>query len=460
MAEEHKGDAGASAQATEELKVEFTISDSGPCEKTITLTAPAELLAKRYAESLDEMCATVALPGFRRGKAPRNLVERQVADTIKDHLKARFLNEGLEEALKEIEIVGEPVLPDVASMTFDPEKPLVYEVKVEILPEVKVENYTGIPVERRQVVITDEDVERELQTWLRRFGRLVPLPQGHVERENYAVADVELYEGDKMVWSANAQPLDLVNNLVAFMPYPGLADQVVGMRLNEEKQLGPVTLDDEFPVEDLRGKTVTPKLKIVEVRKLWVPPLTDETAKNAGFDSLDELKGFFRKSLEQRRDDLGKEQLRRQIAEYILAKNVLPLPARLVQRQTDENIRRSQVNLLRQGFSMQDLTQMQDRIVEASKRSAESGLRLSLFLRYIGDQEKIYAPESQVDEHIRQLAARENLSEANMRRALEKYDLLRTIRSSLREDNVYDWLISKAEIKDVQATAEAGPDAK
>jgi trigger factor len=239
--------------------------------------------------------------------------------------------------------------------------------------------------------------------------------------------------------------------MLGFIAVPGLRDQVLGMRKGDEKALEPVTLEDEFPVEDLRGREVTPKVSITEIRKLQVPPLTDDTAKRIGFDTLEELKNHTRQSMEQRREDLEKEQMRRQIADWLLEKNPIVLPQRLLQRQTDENIRRTQVRLLRQGFSVQDITQLQERIVESSKESAESGLKLALFLKWIGDEEKIYVTEDEVDAHIRELAAREEMTDTNMKRALEKYELDRTIRSSLREDKVYGFMIDKAEVTEVEA---------
>jgi trigger factor len=444
-------------ELAEELELETEVKDSGPCEKTIVITASPELLQKRYQESLDEMCDTVALPGFRRGKAPRGLVEREVAATIRSQLKSQLLREGLDEAVEGLQTVGDPVLPDLDAVDLVVAEPLTFEARVEVLPNVDVQNYKAIPVEKPEVEITEADVDRELESWLRRFGRLVAEPDAAVGEDTFPVADVELREGENLVWSAEHLALDLASERLGFIPCPGLAGQAQGLKAGDEKDLPEITLDESFPVEDLREHTVTPRITLTEVRRLEIPPLNDETAKRLGFESIDELRNHMRSGLEQRRDEMEKDQMRRQIANFLLETNPLELPPRLVQRQTEENIRRTQVRLLRQGHNIQDITRMQDRILESSKDDAETSLKLTLFLRDIADKEKVYVTESELDEHIRLLAAREQTPETNMRRALERGDLIRSVRASLREDKVYDLLIDKAEISETPAETEKKP---
>lgn len=440
--------------SSEESTLDVRVEDSGPCEKTISITADPDALRDRYQQSLDELCGTVQLPGFRPGKAPRGMVEKRLAPTIRSQIKSQVLREGIEQGLEGLNTVGDPILPDVESMDIDLDQEFVVTVKVEVLPEVTVNNYKGLEARCAEVEITEDDVEREIKQLLRRHGgRLVDLPNGHMEMENYGEGDVELREGENMVWSDEKQPLHMAREMIGPVSVPGMAEAVIGMKAGDEQTLS-TTLNENFPVPDLVGKTVDVKIKLTGIRKLQEPPLTDETAKKLGYESVDQMKARARQQMELRRDSIAADIVRNQLASKLLEENDIDLPPRMIQQETEENVRRTQVNLLRQGYTMKDVTQLSDQISEHSRESVVRSLKTALLLKAIADEEKIFVTEDEIDAYVKDLAHREQMSDINMRRALEKGNLIRTIRSRLREEKVYDFLLKAANVVTKQAPKE------
>ena len=350
--------------------------------------------------------ASIYIPGFRKGKAPRAVVEGMYGKDVfyqdaMDELAPQAFEQGVKEA--ELRFVGAPSITDV---NVTDERTVVYSFTVTLYPEVTLGQYKGIEATRETVAVSDEDVNAEVETARKRNARKVS-----VEREaqmgDTANIDFDGFLNGERFDGGKAEGYDLELGSNSFVP--GFEEQVVGMQIGEEKDLD-ITFPEEY-VEDLAGKAVVFKVKLNSLTVSELPELDDEFAKDVSeFDTLDEYKADIRANLEKRRQDEAEEKVRSEIMHKAAENMTVEIPEAMVQEKVEEILRNYAANF---GLNSRDMEYAQllqmmgldENTINVSIRpGAQVQVKNDLLIEAVIKAENIEATDEEVEEYLNKVA--------------------------------------------------------
>ena len=350
--------------------------------------------------------ASIYIPGFRKGKAPRAVVEGMYGKDVfyqdaMDELAPQAFEQGVKEA--ELRFVGAPSITDV---NVTDERTAAYTFTVTLYPEVTLGQYKGIEATREPVTVSDEDVNAEVESARKRNARKVS-----VEREaqmgDTANIDFDGFLNGERFDGGKAEGYDLELGSNSFVP--GFEEQIVGMQIGEEKDLD-ITFPEEY-VEDLAGKAVVFKVKLNSLTVSELPELDDEFAKDVSeFDTLDEYKADIRANLEKRRQDEAEEKVRSEIMHKAAENMTVEIPEVMVQEKVEEILRNYAANF---GLNSRDMEYAQllqmmgldENTVNVSIRpGAQVQVKNDLLIEAVIKAENIEATDEEVEEYLNKVA--------------------------------------------------------
>ena len=350
--------------------------------------------------------ASIYIPGFRKGKAPRAVVEGMYGKDVfyqdaMDELAPQAFEQGVKEA--ELRFVGAPSITDV---NVPDERTAAYTFTVTLYPEVTLGQYKGIEATREPVSVSDEDVNAEVESARKRNARKVS-----VEREaqmgDTANIDFDGFLNGERFDGGKAEGYDLELGSNSFVP--GFEEQIVGMQIGEEKDLD-ITFPEEY-VEDLAGKAVVFKVKLNSLTVSELPELDDEFAKDVSeFDTLDEYKADIRANLEKRRQDEAEEKVRSEIMHKAAENMTVEIPEVMVQEKVEEILRNYAANF---GLNSRDMEYAQllqmmgldENTVNVSIRpGAQVQVKNDLLIEAVIKAENIEATDEEVEEYLNKVA--------------------------------------------------------
>ena len=350
--------------------------------------------------------ASIYIPGFRKGKAPRAVVEGMYGKDVfyqdaMDELAPQAFEQGVKEA--ELRFVGAPSITDV---NVTDERTVAYTFTVTLYPEVTLGQYKGIEATREPVSVSDEDVNAEVESARKRNARKVS-----VEREaqmgDTANIDFDGFLNGERFDGGKAEGYDLELGSNSFVP--GFEEQIVGMQIGEEKDLD-ITFPEEY-VEDLAGKAVVFKVKLNSLTVSELPELDDEFAKDVSeFDTLDEYKADIRANLEKRRQDEAEEKVRSEIMHKAAENMTVEIPEVMVQEKVEEILRNYAANF---GLNSRDMEYAQllqmmgldENTVNVSIRpGAQVQVKNDLLIEAVIKAENIEATDEEVEEYLNKVA--------------------------------------------------------
>ena len=323
----------------------------------LEVTVPAEDLAKAYDKAAKKVAQKVNIPGFRKGKAPLKVLERAVGkDYILQEAGEAIISETLPKALEEqnIDIVARPEIED---MKLELGQDVVYKAAVTPKPEVELGEYKGIQIEKFSTEVSDEDVQQQLVSMLDRQADMVEAEEGAaVENGNFITLDFKgtvdgvAFQGGE----SKDYPLEVGSN--SFIP--GFEEQLVGMKVGEEKDVN-VTFPEEYHSEELKGKAAVFACKVNSIKKKVLPALDDEFAKKAStFQTLDELKADLRQKLEKSAASRAESNKREAALAKVCENAKVDIPAVMIENRVESMIQQMALNLESQGMKLSSISSL------------------------------------------------------------------------------------------------------
>lgn len=319
------------------MRVDVRDGESGAWQKVLAIEVPAEELAEDYAAILEDYQKRAVLPGFRKGRVPRNVLELQFGHSLEHEVLERAVKRSYERALREHKL--EPVsFPAIEKIRFDKGKPLTYEAKVEIRPEVTPRDYFGLDVQPAEPAVGDEDVEKAIEDLRQRTAEWVPVEREAAPGDAVLVDYVRLNPKGKPIH--RSQQKDALVELEAQGLLPEFREHLLGKKTGDHVDF-PVTYPADFRNEELRGKSVSFSLDVKGVRERKLRPLDDAFASEVvGMSDLAELKARIRLNLEGEARLKAMRDQEEAMIDQILAKNPLVLPESMVREYLDELLQR------------------------------------------------------------------------------------------------------------------------
>lgn len=415
-----------------EVKLEFTIE------------------AAKFDEAIKKVYFKSAkyfnIPGFRKGKAPMNIVEKYYGDEIfYEDAFNEVVPEVYEKELKEnnIEAVSHP---DIDVKQIGKGQDLIFTAVVQTKPEVKLGKYKGIELKKVEYNVCDHDIEHELGHMQEKNARLVSVENRAVESGDITVIDFEGYVDGVAFEGGKAQNHELTIGSNAFIP--GFEDQIIGMKIDEEKDIN-VKFPEEYFSEELKGKDATFKVKLHEIKRKELPELNDEFAKDVSeFDTLDELKNSIKEKLEEENKNKAKYETEDAAVKAVCDNVEIDIPSGMIEAEIDNMTKEIEQRLSYQGMKLDNYLQMIGKTKEEFRKEYEeqatTSVKSRLVLEAIIKAENIEADDEKVQEKIKQMAEMYGQKEEQLK---GNEGFVNYIKESLKNEKAVEFIVENAKIK-------------
>lgn len=346
-----------------------------------------------------------AIPGFRKGKAPRHMIEKMYGSDIFHYDAVNDLfPEAYEAAVKEakIDVVGRPD-PEVVSMS--EADGVVLKVKVAVKPEVELGEYAGLTVTKEAKNVNEADVDAEVKRMQDRNGRLLTR-EGAAENGDTVDIDFEGFVDGKAFEGGKAEHYSLVLGSGSFIP--GFEDQVVGHSAGEEFDVN-VKFPEEYGAAELAGKDATFKIKLHEVKYKELPALDDDFAKDVSeYDTLDELKDSIRNNIKTNLDKQAEQKVENDLMDQVITNMKADIPDAMVDSRIDELVQDFEYRISQQGLKLADYLKYMGMNIEQFraqfKEQADKQVKMRLAMEAIVAKEGITASDEEFAEEVKRIA--------------------------------------------------------
>ncbi len=425
--------------------VQTTIEDTGEASKKITIEVPRERIQAKFDEIFGELGDQAVVPGFRKGHAPRRLLEKRFGKEVTQDVRNALVSESLGKAVEEneLQILGEPEL-EIEKLELPEEGNFSFSVTVEVRPEFDLPEYKGLTLTEQPVEATPERVDETVRSFLASRGVLEPV-EGAAQENDVLVADVKVRgEGIEETTRENAELR------VAPTALEGVPLEDFGQKLSGATPGQTVTIEkavpDSHPTEEWRGKTITFEVTVKELKRLNVPELTDAIAAEMGFDNAQEFRNYIQEHLGVRLQAEAKQNLRNQVAEQLLEKTQLELPEKFTRRHAAQVLQRRVVDLMYNGVPREQIEENIDLLRARAQEQAQQELKLGFILDKIAEAEEIEVAEGEVNTRVAEMAGRSGRRPERVRQELAADGTLDQVWVQLREQKTVDRLLELAQV--------------
>jgi len=419
--------------------VKINIEDQKDAQKLINVEVEAQRVDAALEDIYNGIQKTANIPGYRPGKAPRDMVKTHYNKAANEEVLNRLIWDCYREAIteKNINPVGYPVIVDV---DFNEGKPLNFSVKVETRPAFKLKVYKGIKVKEKLYEASDEDVDNALKQMQESMAEYKNIKARPIAKGDYIVCDYECFSGGKQVDKKDKLWLYISDKL---QPKELLA-LLLGAELGTTKETE-VSYPKDYEYKELAGQSRLYKVTPKEIKEKILPEINDELAKSTGhFNDMSELKADLKKNILSQKKLESARDVENQIYKILLESHAFDVPASLVENQALRLVQETKQRLAQQGYKKEDLDTQDDKLKESVKGRALDNVRLFFIMQSIAQQEKIEVVESDIDKRVAEIASHTKEDQVKVRQRLKENNLLDSLKEQALHDKVSEFLIVQA----------------
>ena len=434
------------------------------CIAVLNVEVPSADVAAKRASIASTYASQAKIAGFRPGKAPKNVIQKRFGKQITEELTDALFGEACDQALEKENLkVLDFGFPD--KLNERPDGSIAFETKLILAPEFTLPEYKGIEVKAPPEEITDEELGAQLENLRERLAEFEDISDRPLQNDDIAVVDftttvggLPLTEviGEKGSYLAKRENHWLPVKEGSFLP--GYAEQLVGMSEGDKKDVT-ISLDDEFPFEELRGKEITLHTSLEGIKAAKLPELDEAFAeKLAPGKTLGEIKDIIRENMgREKAKQIGEFKVN-QIVEHLNRSVDFDLPEEIVQRETQNQANQIVEEGSQKGASDEDMLSQQEQIFTVATQRAVTNLRTNFILQEIATAEKITVSDADLLAHISQIAQRRKEPIKKVIKDLQKKRQIQSIRNSMLIGQTIDFLLEQAKVTEVStAELEATP---
>jgi trigger factor len=437
--------------------VNVTVEHLAPCKKLVRVEVEAQKVDAAFDAVTKDFQKEAVLPGFRPGKAPRDMVLRKYTKDIEAEAKRKLISEAYKLALDEqkLDVLG---YPDIEEIQFSRGQPLQFAATIETAPEFELPEYKGIPVKREMRTVTDEDIQRALdvlrqpKTTFQTVQR--PSQTGDIVVVNYTGT----CEGKPVIEIApTAKGLNEQKGfwveIGASSFIPGFAEQLLGAKTGDKKN---VTVDfpADFVTPQLAGKKGLYDVEVAEVKEKVLPPLDDSFAQTYGAENLEKLRAGVKHDLENELKTKQNRNVRNQLVRSLLNRVNFELPESAVAHETRNVVYDLVQENAKRGVSREVIENQKEQIYTAANQGAKERVKVAFLLQKIAEKEDIKVSQQEVAQRINQLAVAYQIPPEKFLKDLQKRNGLIEIYDQIMNERVLDLLQQQAQMEEVPAGSE------
>lgn len=377
----------------------------------LTIEVSAEELEKALQEAYNKQKKSISMPGFRKGKVPRNIIEKMYGSSVFYEDAANILiPQAYADAAKECgeDIVSRPVV-DITQI--EKGKPFIFTAEVAVKPEVTLGEYTGVTVTKVDTEATEEEIEEAIKKERENNARIINVEDRAIESGDMAVIDYEGFVDGVAFEGGKGENHSLEIGSGSFIP--GFEDQLIGKNIGDDVEVN-VTFPEEYHAPDLAGKAAVFKVKVHEIKTKEIPELDDEFAQDVSeFDTVAEYRDSVKAKIEERKANEAKSAQQEEAIKKIVEKSQMDIPDAMIDTQCENMINQFAQQMAQQGLSMDQYMQFSgmtiDQLKEQVRPEAIERIQSSLVLEQIAKEEKIEITDEDIDAEIEKMAKLYNM---------------------------------------------------
>jgi trigger factor len=450
------------------------VEEVGPCKKKVIVEVPEETIKDVVDEQYRQLRHEAVLPGFRKGRAPRRLLEKRFGKETSEQVKLKLLAEASEAAIKDqkLDVLTDPDV-DYQHVELPAAGPLKFEFEVEVRPEFELPALEGIPVTRPKLEVTESQIDREIEQLQRWAGVWTPREDGTVERDDQIIAGVrqnlELTEEEKARQAAqvegkaegeeaeptyipeaetkldNAEIYVRPNGFVGSVPVEKLDELLVGAAVGERKT-ATVEIPKTYFRQELQGRKVNIEIEVKEIKYLKPAELNEPFLQRYEVQSADELRERIRDNLQGRLESQVRNDMSEQIYHYLLDTTKFELPLDIVGRQAGSVLQRQYMNLLSRGLSRQQVDEQMEQLRAGSEEQARQQLKTFFITDKVAEKLEIDVTEEEINGHIARVAIQRGQRPEKLKEQMERDGSLSQFRLEVRQSKCISKLLESANI--------------
>jgi trigger factor len=412
------------------MDIQITTKKSEGVERLLEVSVPLAAIRDEEEKTAKRYATTVRLPGFRPGKAPAAMVRKRFKDAIRQQVIETLVQEAFKEVMEreKLDVAAQPHVHDVK---FEDDKPLTFELHLEVRPTLDLAKTGGFKVARNPMTVTDEQVTEQLETLRDQKATWAPVDEQPREGDMVQVLlATPQKDGEEM---PEGSPYNLV--LGGGQAIPGIEELVMELTPGETKERV-VKWPDDFPDEAQRGQTKNVRVTLQEVKRKSAPALDDAFAREVGdFDSLDALRAAVRKDLEEHATRDAEAGVRSQLLDQIVAANPFDVPPSWINRTIDAYMQAYQIP-----------EEQRRQFAGEFAAVAEKQVRRDMLIDALAAREQLSASEKDVDDRVAKVAEQRGADPGQVYASLQKAGRLPEIERSITEEKVFEWLTARNEV--------------
>ena len=373
----------------------------------LTIEVPAEEVEKALQAAYLKERGKISLPGFRKGRVPRQMIEKMYGpEVFYDEAANRMISEAYAKAYDEceLELVSQP---KIEITQLEKGKEFIFTAEVAVKPEVKLGEYKGLKVDKVSTRVTQKEVEEEIDKERERNARTIDVTDRAVQDKDQITLDFEGFVDGVAFEGGKASDYPLTIGSGAFIP--GFEDQLIGANIDEEKEIN-VTFPEEYQAKELAGKAAVFKCTVHSIKAKELPELDDEFVSDVSekSETVDAYKAEVKAKIKERKENEGKQKREDQSVEQAVANAEMDIPEAMISFQSRQMVDDFARRIMQQGMTMEQYFQFtglsEEKMMEEFKPEAEKRIRTRLTLEAIVAAENIEVSEERLDEELQKMA--------------------------------------------------------
>jgi trigger factor len=417
------------------------VEEINPVKKKIIVEIAPDSVSKEMDKALADAAKKAKIPGFRPGKAPRNIVERHYGEDVRSEVLNRLISESYLNAVREHNLspVDMPRIENISTIAKG--SPLSYTATVEVRPNITLGVYDGIEVTEKDLAVTDEELGQTVDRLREMYAQLEVVEGQALVKDHTAIIDFEGFHDGKPIEGAKAA--DHMLDIGSGNFIPGFEEQLIGMKKGETKEIQ-VIFPVEYANKDLAGKDARFTVALKEIKKKVLPELNDDFAKDIGQNkTVDELKARIKEDLEARKRDESGSAQREELMTKLVDAHTFDVPPGMVDRELQTMARQYATRLARQGMDVKSFDAK--KYLDKNRDLAVKRVKGILLLEEIAEKEKIEVSDQEITSAIAAMAASAGQTADVVRKYYEAQDGgLENLRASMIQEKALGLLLSRS----------------
>lgn len=421
--------------------MKFEVEELSSVKKKINVVLPKDMLTEKINKAYKKLAKTATVKGFRPGKAPRSVLEKNYGGQVVEDVMNEVIQESYSKAVEENDL--QPVsYPHFGGEPYKEGEDYSFSLSLEVRPEIEPKDYKGIKITREKVEVTDDELNAKLEEMRKSLSTRKPVEGRGVEKGDFVTFDFEGFVDGNAIDRGKAENATLEIGSGQFIP--GFEDGMIGMNKGDKGDVK-ANFPDDYHSKEHAGKEAVFKVEIKEIDSTELPALDDDLAKDLGdYKSLEDLKERISSDLRAQKEEATTRKAQNDLVDALLEKNPFDVPDTMVQRRVDGRIEEIKGQMAQVKMSEEDVATQIAGMGDELRQEAEKGVRGGILLEAVAEKEGIKVGEEDIEAHFAEMSAKSGRSIDEMKKYYEAH--MDYLVGTLMDKKILDFLLSQAKI--------------